>query len=266
MKKDNTPAREKIQLLLSKTTGLVTTDDAQTLFNLSREQARFLLWRLTKDGWLRQLQQGLYRVIPLDSPEGALTDENPWMIANALFSPCYIGGWTAANFWGLTDQLFLKTWVMTKRPVHKKLKSVSQHDYILKQIKEESFFGTKTEWVEGNKILISDPHKTVLDFLSFPNDYTAASMIDIVQVYLESELKDSEILIAYAEKLANRAALKRLGFILTHLSSNEVALIDLCHQRMSKGYSSLSTQVPCTRIIRHWNLKVPGDLGDGPRD
>ena len=256
-------AREKIQQLLSGTTGLITTENAQEIFNLSREQTRFLLWRLTKDGWLRQLRQGLYRVVPLDAPDGALTDENPWMTASALFAPCYIGGWSAAHFWGLTDQLFLDTWVMTTCSVHKKLQSVAQHAYVLRQVQEAQFFGTKTEWEEGNKILISDPHKTVLDFLSFPGDYTPASMVDVVQAYFASEFKDTGTLMEYAEKLVNRSALKRLGFILTHLALED-PLIHFCHQRISKGYSSLSTQIPCTKIASYWNLRVPEDLKRTP--
>ena len=257
MKNENIAARQKIQYLLEQTSGLITVEDVKRVFNIPGKEAHSLLFALTKGGWLRKLQQGLYRVVPLDAPAGALTDENPWMIANALFSPCYMGGWTAAHFWGLTDQLFLDTWVMTERPVHKKLRSVAQHDYVLRQIKKTQSFGTKTEWIEGNKVLVSDPHKTLLDFLSFPTDYTAVSMIDIVQAYLASEYKDSATLMAYAEKLVNRAALKRLGFILTHLGSLEATLIDFCYQRISKGYSSLSTQVPCPKIVRYWNLRVP---------
>lgn len=260
MKKERISSRQKVQALLARTNGLVKIDDAQEVLGVSREKASHILWRLAKQGWVRKLKDGLYRVVPLEASDGSLTDENPWMIANELFSPCYIGGWTAANFWGLTDQLFLKTWVMTTRPVHKKERSIAQHDYVLRQVKSTYLFGLKNEWIENNKILISDPHKTVLDFLSFPNDYTAQTMVEIFESYLRSEHKNIDIIAQYAQKIPNRTTLKRLGFLLELLAPDEKALIEYCHKNISKGYSSLSTQSPCTQTIPRWNLKVPERL------
>jgi len=260
MKKERISSRQKVQALLASTNGLVKIDDAQEIFVVSREKASHLLWRLAKQGWIKKLKDGLYRVVPLDSSDASLTDENPWLIAHELFSPCYIGGWTAANFWGLTDQLFLKTWVMTTRPVHKKERSVAQHGYVLRQIKDTYLFGLKNEWIENNKILISDPHKTVLDFLSFPNDYTAQTMVEILESYLRSDLKNIEVITQYTQKIPNRAILKRLGFLLELLAPDEKDLVEYCYKNISKGYSALSTQSPCTQTIPRWNLKVPERL------
>ncbi len=32
--------------------------------------------------------------------------KNPWIVAAKVFEPCYIGGWSACEYWGLTDQIF----------------------------------------------------------------------------------------------------------------------------------------------------------------
>lgn len=260
MKKRRTSSRQKIQALLESTNGLVKIDDVQKILGVSREKSHHLLWRLTKGGWIRRLGKGLYRIVPLESSDPSLTDENPWIVANELYAPCYIGGWTAANFWGLTDQLFLNTWVMTTRPVHKKSQLISQHEYMLRPVKNEYFFGVKIEWIENNKIFISDPHKTLLDFLNFPEDYTAQTMVDILQSYFRSELKDIELLYQYAQKVTNKTVLKRLGFLLETVAPDENQLIEFCYRNISKGYSPLSTQSSCTKVIRRWNLKIPGHL------
>ncbi len=260
MNKERISSRQKVQAILARTNGLVKIDDVQEILGVSRKKASHILWRLAKQGWIRKLKNGLYRIVPLESSDTSLTDENPWIVANELFSPCYMGGWTAANFWGLTDQLFLKTWVMTTLPVHKKEKSIAQHDYILRQVKPTYLFGLKIEWIENNKVLVSDPHKTVLDFLSFPNDYTAQTMVEMLASYLKSELKNMDVLTRYAQKIPNRTTLKRLGFLLELLAPNEKILIEYCHNNISKGYSSLSTQSPCTKTIGRWNLRVPERL------
>jgi len=204
--------------------------------------------------------------VSLESSDPSLTDENPWVIANQLFSPCYIGCWTAANFWGLTDQLFLDTWVVTTQKVFKKKKTVSDHLYILRQIQESYFFGLKTEWIEHNKILVSDPHKTVLDFLNFPDVFTSQSILDIFQAYLMSDVKNMDILAQYAKKIENKSVLKRLGFLLELLSPESGPLIQFCFEHKSKGISPLSTISPCDSVITRWNLKVPKRLKDKKLD
>lgn len=261
-----TSSRRKIQVLLSRTNGLITLNDVQEILGLPRVQASQLLYRLAQKGWVKKLKSGLYRVVPLESSDPSLTDENPWVIANQLFSPCYIGCWTAANFWGLTEQLFLDTWVVTTQKVFKRKKTISNHQYILRQIKETDFFGLKTEWIEGNKILVSDPHKTVLDFLNFSDLFTSQSIVDVFQTYLMSQVKNINTLTEYAKKVENKTILKRLGFLLELLSPESEALIQFCLENKSKGTSSLSTLSPCDRIIARWNLKVPKRLMDKKND
>ena len=39
--------------------------------------------------------------------------EDPWVIAAQLYGPCYIGGWSAAEYWDLTEQIFRTVVVMT---------------------------------------------------------------------------------------------------------------------------------------------------------
>lgn len=255
-------SRQKIQVLLSRTNGLITLADVQDSFNLDSVQASQLIYRLSKKGWVKKLKSGLYRVVSLESSDPSLTDENPWVIANQLFSPCYIGCWTAANFWGLTDQLFLDTWIVTTQKVFKRKKYVSNHQYLLRQVKESYFFGLKTEWIEGNKILISDPHKTVLDFLNFPNVFTSQSILDIFQAYLRSDGKNMDTLAQYAQKIENKSVLKRLGFLLELLSPESESLIQFCFEHKSKGISPLSTLSPCDSIVARWNLRVPKKLED----
>lgn len=246
--------------MLEHTNGLIQIDDVQNIFHIPRDQISRLLYRLVKQGWIKKLRNGLYRIVPLEAPNSSLTDENSWLIANQLFRPCYIGCWTAANYWGITDQLFLDTWIVTAQKVFVKKRTVADHAFILRQVPEEHFFGLKYEWIENNKVLISDLHKTVLDSLCFPEAFSAQSMIDIMKSYLDSNGKDIEILIDYAKKIKNRSALKRLGFLLEYLNCDAYDLIQYCLKSKSKGNSQLSTITSCDRIISRWNLIIPNRL------
>lgn len=259
-KRKNTSSRQKVQKLLTKSNGPITLSIVQEALGYTRAQASQLMYRLAKKGWIKKLKSGLYCVVPLESSNPSLTDENPWVIANKLFAPCYIGCWTAAHFWGLTDQLFIDTWVVTIQKVFRNKKTVSDHHYFLRQVKESYFFGLKTEWINGNKVMISDLHKTVLDFLCFPDLFTSRSIIDIFQAYLLSSGRDINILAQYAQRVENKSVLKRLGFLLELLSPESKSLIEYCFTYKSKGVSSLSTVSVCDRIVERWNLQVPKKL------
>lgn len=253
-------ARQYIQILLERTNGLIQINDAQKAFDIPREQTSRLLYRLSKQGWIKKLKNGLYCVVPLEASHPSLTDENPWLIASELFSPCYIGCWSAANYLGLTDQLFLDTWVVTAQKVFVKKRAVADHTFILRQVPKDHLFGLTYEWIENNKVLISDPHKTVLDFLCFPETFSAQSMVDIVKSYLDSKEKDIGMLTNYIKNIKNRAVLKRLGFLLEYLNFNANELIEYCLKNKSKGNSPLSTITPCDKIISRWNLIIPNRL------
>eukprot|EP01132_Coremiostelium_polycephalum_P000294 gene294-383_t len=242
--KKNKSSRQYVQILMEGTNGLVHINDAQKAFNIPREQTSRLLYRLAKQGWIRKIQNGLYRVVALEASDSSLTDESPWLISNQLFNPCYIGCWTAANHWGLTDQLFLDTWVVTSEKVFVKKRVVADHHFILRQVPTSHFFGLTYEWIENNKIAMSDPHKTVLDFLSFPEAFSSQSMIDILKGYLVSRQKDISILSDYSKNITNKAVLKRLGFLLEYLHADAYDLIEYCSKNKSKGNSRLSILTP----------------------
>ena len=93
------------------------TSDALS-FTTTRTQ-RFLAY-LAEREWLARLYRGLYAPVPLNATPGEWR-EDPWIIAAKLLGPdYYIGGWTACEHWGLTEQIFLETVVVTTRTMRSK--------------------------------------------------------------------------------------------------------------------------------------------------
>jgi predicted transcriptional regulator of viral defense system len=70
---------------------------------LDRRAAAMKLGALARRGWLLRARRGLYLVLPLEAEPGKpMMVEDHWILAREAFSPCYIGGWSAAEHWGLT--------------------------------------------------------------------------------------------------------------------------------------------------------------------
>jgi predicted transcriptional regulator of viral defense system len=138
---------------------VIHIDDVVVNLYVSRTDAAKLLSRWTGQGWLRRVGAGAYVPASLESlgSENVLTD--PWVLVPALYSPAYIGGWTAAHHWDLTEQLFRETLVMTAQPVREKRRTRHSADFVFSHIPAAKIFGTKSIWRGRSKIAISDVHR-----------------------------------------------------------------------------------------------------------
>lgn len=249
--------RKNLAKLLAPGKEVITIDSAAQTLGWEREKARAFLSSLNRSGWLKLIKPGIFVPVPLASDEPDLTEENEFILANYLYGNCYIGGWSAASFWGLTDQIFLKAWVMTSHFVRKKEEIKTGHTYLLRHIPETYFFGLHTEWIKQDKVSISDPHKTIIDFANFITDFDLQGLVDIFKEYLRSEHKNLKTLMEYAAQAQNRTIYKRLGFLLELYAPSELDYIDLCLQHISKGPSQLSPNTSCEVYLKKWRLKVP---------
>ena len=171
MKRDATtlPAnRARLASVLRAAREVVSVDIASKTLGIERRGAAKLLSRWQGQGWLRRIGHGLYVPVPLDlaSSEQVVTD--PWVLVPSLFGQCYIGGWTAAHHWELTEQLFNETFVFTTRRVNRKQVTAQGAAFLLHHIHPKRLFGLKTLWRGATKISISDPARTMVDMIAWP--------------------------------------------------------------------------------------------------
>lgn len=256
MKAISSDRRALLSMLLLNTKGVITISDAERILSLPRPKARYLLWSLARNKWLNAIKSGVYVPVPLESLD-SFPIEDPLKLAGELFQESYIGGWDAASHWGLTDQLFLKTWVFTTQKVPHKVYHVKNYTFLLTFIRRDKLFGLKVEWRGDVKIWITNPTRTLVDFAQYIGDFGLMAFIDIVKSYLASEYRDINKLMTYIEKMGNRTLFKRIGFILEKLVPEEKEAIEICKRNMSKGYSKIAPNLGCPRIVRRWNLKIP---------
>ena len=249
--------RQRLVSVVRTAGDVIHIDDVVTTLSVGRSDAAKLLSRWTRQGWLRRVGPGAYVSASLDSlgSEHVLTD--PWVLVPALYSPAYIGGWTAAHHWDLTEQLFRETLVMTAQPVREKRQTRHGADFVLCHIPEAKIFGTKSIWRGRSKIPISGLHRTIVDMLDDP--WLGGGIqhsADCLNAYLKRPDRDDSKLIEYAERVKNGAVFKRLGFLAARYSSAS-QLAEACQSRLTKGNSKLDPSLNCPRLISKWRLWVP---------
>src|SRR5260370_30862486 len=122
-RKDSLTAhRARLGAVLRAAKEVVSVDVTSRTLGIERRAAAKLLSRWKQQGWLRRIGHGLYVPVPLDLASSEQVIADPWVLVPTLFNECYIGGWTAAHHWELTEQLFNETVVLTTtRCVEKRL-------------------------------------------------------------------------------------------------------------------------------------------------
>jgi len=250
--------RKRLGLVVRDAKGSISVSDAARVLNVASSDAAKMLSRWAKKGWLSRVYRGMYVTVPLESRSADMPLENAWGIAEKLFAPCYIGGWSAAENWGLTEQIFRKVMVMTTQKPRRSLCIVKGTEFLLRMIPEKAMFGLKPIWQGQVKVLVSDPARTIVDMLSDPGlGGGIRSVSDMFTNYLKSENKDVELLLKYAKQLGNGAVFKRLGFMLERFAPSEKDAIAKCLSELTKGNTKLDSKLAADKLITRWRLWIP---------
>ncbi len=250
--------RERMAAIIRGTKGTISVDDAAKILNATSTNAAKMLSRWSKKGWMSRIRRGLYISVPLESRSADVPIEDPWLIADRLFSPCYIGGWSAAEHFDLTEQIFNTVVVMTIKKPRDRKPVIKGTKFLLRSVPEKAMFGLKPVWRGQIKISVSDPTRTILDLLTDPVfGGGIRSVKDMFINYMQSKNKNLEQLIEYGEQLGNGAVFKRLGFLIEKIAPNEIRALEECRKRLTAGNAKLDPKLSNTKLVTRWRLWVP---------
>ncbi|MBW2147998.1 MAG: type IV toxin-antitoxin system AbiEi family antitoxin domain-containing protein [Deltaproteobacteria bacterium] len=250
--------RQRLSETIRGTKGIISVSEAAEILGVSASDAAKMLARWASKGWLSRVKRGIYVPIPLESRTPDMPLEDAWLIAERLFSPCYIGGWSAAEYWDLTEQIFRTIVVITTQKPRDRKPTFKGTSFLIRTIPEKAMFGLKPVWRKEAKVLVSDPARTIVDMLSNPQlGGGIRSVVDIFKNYLKSENNNANLLIEYASRLGNGAVFKRLGFLLERFGPDEAPAIEACKSNFTKGNSKLDPKLNGEKLITRWKLWVP---------
>ena len=253
--------RERLGKLLREGGEVLSIDSAARILETSSVEAAKTLARWCNQGWLSRIKRGVYVPVPIEATGKDRALEDAWIIIPDVFGPAYVGGWSAAEHWDLTEQIFRDICVFTARAVPKRHQVIHNIPFAVTHVPPERQFGTKTVWTKAKKLSVSDPTKTIVDMLSSP--WTGGGIqhvIDCFREYVRGQHFNAEQLIDYAERLGNAAVFKRLGFLAERLLGDNHSLMSDCKSRMSKGNAQLDPAIKGDRLITRWRLFVPSKL------
>jgi len=261
----STKGRDRLAAVLRASVGVVTADDAARALSVDQRDAAKPLARWAQQGWLKRLRRGIYAPLGIDARSMEQTLRNPWILVPELFSPGYVGGWSAATHWDLTEQLFRDVCVFTSRSFRRKREAIEGTTFVLNRVPEEALFGTVVIWEGRVRIPVSDPHRTLIDMLARPSAGAGIRHVEAcLRAYLQSPSPDLERLLDYGDRLGNGAVFKRLGFLLSRRPGVDPGVLAACQERLTSGNAKLDPALASSRLVTRWKLWIPARWNRSP--
>jgi predicted transcriptional regulator of viral defense system len=254
------PSRDALAALARKATGgLISVADAAEALRVSSRAAVARLNRLTAAGWLSRVQRGLYLIVPIDASNAASTTvEDPWVLANALLAPCYIGGWSAAEHWQLTEQLFRSTFVVTAAGARTRAKTLLGAELHIVRVPRARVSGFAMVWRGPVRVAVSDRERTIVDALVAP-DWVGGSrhLIEMLITYHQSTSFNPTKLLDRMNDVHKGAAYKRLGFLVERLFGPDDIIVPACLKNRTAGAIKLDPAIASRgKLVKRWGLWI----------
>jgi predicted transcriptional regulator of viral defense system len=260
--------RGYLELLHRETSAAFGISEAARILDMDDDRTARLLGYLARRGWLSRVRRGLYVAVPLDARRSGEWVEDPWIVANRVFAPCYIGGWSACEHWGFTEQVFNTVLIVSGTKVRTSEIEYPGMRFHVTTRAPGQIFGTSGVWRGQTRVQVSDPSRTVIDVLDDPTIGGGLRHgADVLHEYLASEHRNDSLLVEYGDRVGNRTVFKRLGFLLetreTPAGLDTGHLVEACLERRSAGVTALDPSSAARgRILRRWGLRINVNLSD----
>jgi len=249
--------RAELTAVLGSGKRFVTPENVAVALGIDHAAATARLSRWAKQGWVRRVRRGLYIGVPADAADPGAWSEDALVVADAVWSPCYFTGWTAASHWALSEQVFRTTVVKTTGRVRTSQARLLDHDFLLTHATSDAMqWGIRSQWRGETRLRFADPARTVIDILDDPK--LAGGIrhaAEITSAYLDDH--EPETLIEYGDRAGTMAVFKRLGYLTEALRLEVPQLTEACAERVSAGISALEPGgPPGGRRVMRWGLRV----------
>jgi predicted transcriptional regulator of viral defense system len=257
--------RSSIAAIARASASILTLDAAIAALHLDRSSASRRLSVLVRAGWLSRVRRGVFSIRPLEAHPGTpIAEEDPWIVAMRVFDPCYIGGWSAAGHWHLTEQLFRATMVVTERHLRKSDVTIGSSDFHVARDRWRNTKRIETVWRDNARVLVASVERTIVDGCEHP-DWVGGGrqLIAIFRTAVEDRLLSPDALLAGAHGARTGAALGRLAVLVERYRADASSVVAYAAKNRGAGYVRFDPAVKTNgRLNTRWGVWLNVSFAD----
>lgn len=215
------------------------------------------LRRLERAGWLVWLNAGQYAIVTLEAGHKAIPAASRLVIAREFVGdvPYFISHDSALETHNMLTRPVTTVTATTSRRLRSR--SVLAIPYRFVAAKPESLWGFGPVWVTPQEqVQVSDLERTILDGLARPDLCAGVSEV-ATGLWIRRDDLDWKKLVAYAHRLGNQAAAKRLGYLLELCELAPEAILTSLRDLVDSSYALLDPLLPTDgHYLARWRLRV----------
>ncbi len=236
------------------------TEADKYLPNLAGNPLRIHLKRMTDDGLLMRVKEGVYYIIPFEQDSEMFMPDWHLLAEPLVGENFYIGYYSAMQIHQLITQPSLKEQIVVNKQIKPSEKDIKGVTFQFIYHNKKHFFGYKRIWIDNfNKVYCSDLEKTIVDSLYKPN--YAGGIVEIAKaIFMAKDKIKYETLLKYALEFDAQVVIKRLGYLLELLKIKNPIIGTLLEKR-SNSIALLDTEAPKNgKIDSRWNIQKSVDI------
>jgi predicted transcriptional regulator of viral defense system len=236
---------------------IFSIEDAQAITGRSYDLTADLVRKLARKRWLVRLVPGKYLIIPLEGGLEGIPMADRYVIAREVLgaTPYYVSHYSAMELHQMTTQPVNAVFVTS--PTRRTSRTIAGVEYHFIYASAGSFWGWEEIWATPQEqVRVSDLEKTLLDGAVRPDLCGGVGELG-KGLWLRREELDEVRLVEYAQRLDQKAAARRIGFLLQTYGLARPETLRALQAFGKGGYDSLDPTLPDEGPHdRAWRLRI----------
>ena len=209
--------------------------DFKDFYKTSDSNARTMISQLVAKGWLVRVGRGCYQLQPAKTGLDPYPTGDKFVIAGQLASDSFIAFGSAAEYHGLTTQVFQNVLLATTR--RRKQMSIPKLKIRLTLIESQNFVGFQ-KMTKAPDVRVATIERAVIDAINRPKLCGGISDVREILIRARSKAKIERIM-EYLPTYRSKSLVQRVGYLLEAFEfdvkpSDKERLLSWCHG--SKAY------------------------------
>lgn len=232
--------------------------DFKEFYKTTDSNARTMISQLVEKGWLVRIGRGCYQLQPAKTGLDPYPISDKFIVAGQFAVDSFIAYGSAAEYHGLTTQIFQNVLLATTR--RRKQMALPKLRIRLILIEPENFVGYQ-KMTKAPNVQIATIERTVIDAIKRPD--LCGGISDVLEILNRARSKTNiQRIIDYLPTYHSKSLIQRVGYLLDTLhfglkDSDKQLLLSMCHG--SKAYLFPRKQNGTTKehhYSKEWQLVV----------